>query len=138
MNAPLRFPSFFDLREFARSVRPAPAETEGLARCQLELPAGPVAVGALHVAPGEHSEMVDGDEFVVVGEGRVSLRIDGTELSLVAGDSAVIRAGSDVRWSAGDAAMLVFMRYRAQPGQDAGFVPIDYAAELTPSGAPLA
>lgn len=138
MNAPLRFPSFFDLREFARSARPSSSATGGLARCHVELPPGPVAVGALHMPPGDHPGSVDGDEFVVASEGRVSLRVGGAELSLAPGESAVIRAGSDVRWAAEDAATLIFMRYQAQSGQGPGFVPIDFGAELAPSGAPLA
>lgn len=138
MNASLGYPSFFDLREFARSARASLSATGGLARSYVQLPPGPVAVGALHVAQGEHQEPVDGDEFVIVEEGEVSLRVDGVESKLAPGESAVIRAGSEVRWTARDAATLVFMRYQAQPGQGAGVVPIDYAAELAPSGAPLA
>lgn len=138
MSAALRFPSFFDLREFARTARSPLAQTDSLVRRHVELPPGPVAVGALHMAAGEHAESVDGDEFVVADQGRVSLHVDGAELSLAPGESAAIRAGSVVRWVAEDAATLIFMRYRTPSGQDPGFVPIDYAAELAPSGAPLA
>lgn len=138
MNAPVRFPSFFDLREFARTSRPPFGQTDGLVRRHVKLPRGPVAVGALHVAAGDHPESVDGDEFAMACEGSVFLRIDGKELSLARGESAVIRAGSDVLWTAEDAATLIFMRYRTPAGQDPGFVPIDYGAELAPSGAPLA
>lgn len=138
MNAPLRFPSFLDLREFARASRPAPSEAGDLARRNVGLPPGPVAVGAVHVAPGEHREQAGADEFVLACEGGVSLRTDGAEVTLEPGESAVIQAGSAVRWVAGEAATLVFMRYQAQPGQAPGLTPIDYAAELAPSGAPLA
>lgn len=138
MNAPLHFRSFFDLRQFARSSRKSGFEASGLTRRHVELPPGPVAVGALYVARGEHPESMDADEFVIACEGVVSLHVGAMELSLAPGESAVIHAGSSVRWVAGDAAMLVFMRYQAQSGQGPGLTPIDYGAELTPSGAPLA
>lgn len=139
MNPPLRFPSFFDLRRFARNAGLSAFEaSNGLARRDLELPPGPIAVGALHVGPGDHPESIEGDEFVIACEGRVSLRVDGTELSLMPGESAVIRAGSAVRWAAESAATLIFMRYRTPSGQGTGVVPIDHEAELVASGAPLA
>ncbi len=138
MDTSLRFPSFFDLRQFARASHPSGFVASGVVRRYVELPPGPVAVGALHVTPGEHPETVDGDEFVIASKGKVSLRIDAVELSLAPGESAVIRAGSEVRWTARDAATLVFMRYQAPSGQGPGIVPIDHAAELAPSGAPLA
>lgn len=138
MNDSPRLPSFFDLREFANASRPTLAEAGGLIRRRLELPPGPVTVGALHVAPGAHAETVDADEFVVVCEGGVSLRVDGADLSLASGDSAVIRAGSARRWEAVAAATLVFMRYEAATGEDRGAVRVDPSAELAPSGSPLA
>lgn len=138
MNTASLFPSFFDLREFAQSGSASAGEAGGLVRRQLELPEGPVVVGALHLAAGDHSERVDADEFVIACAGTVSVRVDGTERSLAPGESAVIRAGSAVNWIAKGSATLVFMRYLAERDGDTGLVPIDYEAELAPSGAPLA
>lgn len=81
---------------------------------------------------------MDADEFVIVCDGAVALHGDGATLSLAPGQSAVIRSGSVVRWETDAKASLVFMRYRAAPGDSAGIIPIDYEAELVPSGAPLA
>lgn len=137
MKTPSEVPSFIDLQRFARTSHP-PAGEAPLTRRYLPLPPGPVSVGALHVEPGRHSETMDADEFVIVCDGTVALHGDGAILSLAPGQSAVIRCGSAVRWEADTQALLVFMRYRAQPGDGAGIVPIDYEAELVPSGAPLA
>jgi len=136
MNTPSEVPSFIDLKRFARASRPSVGEAPLARRC-VPLPPGPVSVGALHIAPGRHAETTVADEFVVVCDGVVALHGDGVTLSLAPGQSVVIRSGSAVRWETDAPATLVFMRYRAAPGDSAGIVPIDYGAELAPSGAPL-
>lgn len=95
-------------------------------------------MGALHIEPGRHTETTDADEFVIVCDGAVALNCDGSTLSLALGQSAVIRSGSAVCWETNGQASLVFMRYHAAGSNSTGIVPIDYEAELVPSGAPLA
>lgn len=128
-------PSFVDLRSFVAGL--PPADAVGPVRRLLSLPQGPASVGALHLGAGRHEEVVDADEFVIVHEGRVVLASDGAEVALGPGDSAVIRSGTRLHWQADAPAALSFMRYRA-PADAAGIVGIDYQAELSPSGAPLA
>lgn len=137
MKTTSEVPSFIDLQRFARASRPSAGEAPLTRRC-VPLPPGPVSVGALYIEPGRHRETTDADEFVIVCDGTVALHGDGATLSLAPGQSAVIRSGSAVRWETDAQASLVFMRYRAAPGDSAGIVPIDYEAELVSSGAPLA
>lgn len=137
MNTPSEVPSFIDLKRFARDSRPSAGEAPLARRC-VPLPPGSVSVGALHIEPGRHTETMGSDEFVTVCDGVVALHGDGATLSLVAGQSAVIRSGSVVCWETDAQALLVFMSYRAAPVDSAAIVPIDYEAELVPSGAPLA
>lgn len=137
MNAIAPSASFVDLRRFAERVLPLAAPS-GLARQCLPLPVGPVSVGVLSVPPGSHEERADADEFVVVHEGGVTLHAGDVAVSLAAGASAVIRAGTTLRWTAEAPASLVFMRYTAAGEGEGGLVPIDPDADLQPSGAPSA
>lgn len=137
MKTPSEVPSFIDLQRFARTPRPSSGKAP-LTRRYVPLPPGPVSVGALHIEPGRHTETADADEFVIVCDGAVALHGDGATVLLAPGQSAVIRSGSAVRWESDAQASLVFMRYRAAPADSPGIVPIDYEAELAPSGAPLA
>jgi uncharacterized cupin superfamily protein len=137
MNIPSEVPSFIDLKQFARASRPSVGEAPLARRC-VPLSPGSVSVGALHIEPGRYTETIGADEFVIVCDGVVTLHGDAATLSLAPGQSAVIRSGSVVRWETEAQALLVFMRYNAAPADSAGIVPIDYEADLVPSGPPLA
>ncbi|PTQ13515.1 enzyme of the cupin superfamily [Sphingomonas oleivorans] len=138
-------PSFIDLRDFAAD------ETQGIAgaassgdaflddRRLLDLPKGPVTVGAVRLDPsaGRVSEL-GGDEYIIVVSGSFGLETESGSLHLAAGQSAVLPQGSSFSWTTQEATSLLFMRHEGSgPGASAPLL-IDESAELSPSGAPLA
>ncbi|MFC1457113.1 cupin domain-containing protein [Microvirga arabica] len=78
-------------------------------------------------------------ELLVVLDGEIN--IEGREggASLRAGCSLIVPKGGSFRWSVGDQAKLVFMRYLAEDAQGgAGLVFVDPKVPLSPSGSPAA
>jgi len=126
--------SFIDLKAWALDAR------EPAARRMLELPAGPIGVGALRLEPGEGRVAAQPtDEFLHLLTGDLTLEAAGRRLALEAGQSAAIPAGMDFTWRSKASARAVFMRHAAG-GVGGGGAPclIDPSTERQPSGAPLA
>ena len=133
--------SFIDLRAFAASAE-APATGDWrTARAPLPLAPGRVTIDliALDGRAGS-AETQDGDEFVIVLDGSLTLDV----ATLAPGASAVIPAGTRFAWRATPGTRAIAMRCTTGPSTAggpataAGIVPIDEAAALEPSGAPLA
>ncbi|GAB3467663.1 cupin domain-containing protein [Massilia terrae] len=139
-------PSFVDLRQFARdpnqgnAVAAAAGEDRFLAsrRC-LDWAPGPVTAGVITLGAGGGAvPSMPADEFIIVDEGRVTLSYPDADLTLEAGQSAVIQQGAAFSWSADGPVSLIFARYNgSQPGERA-IVPIKENPQLEPSGTPLA
>ena len=125
--------SFVDLRAFAATARVAGADYAD-ARAALPLPAGPVTVDVLRLDGGAGTLTLDGDEFVIVLSGSLTLDV----ATLDAGDSAVVPAGAAFHWRAGPGTVAIAMRCTSGPAGAGAVVPIDHDAPLAPSGAPLA
>ena len=142
----VRVPSFVDLRQFAQdrsqgiTVAALPGEDRFLSsRRVLDWAPGPVTAGVitLDAGNGEVSSL-PADEFIIVNEGRLTLSQRGINLTLVAGQSAVIQQGAAFYWEAQAPVSLIFTRYnRSQPGNRA-IVPIKANPQLEPTGTPLA
>ena len=138
--APTRVRSFVDLRAFAAAAS-IPSHASGdawlSARAELELPAGPVKVAALALAGEGRVERLAADEFVIVLDGAVSFESDTARVTAAAGRSVVLPGGLSFTWSAEPDTHAIVMRCTGAPGAQ-GIVPIDEAAPLEASGAPLA
>lgn len=128
-------PTFIDLRAFAADARRAPsADPFGAGRSLVPLRAGPVEVGAIDLAEGSGTTaLLSGDWWLYALAGEVALG----GIRLAEGESLVAGHGTSLEWMAPASARLLFMRYAATAGEP-GLTPIDLAAELAPSGAPLA
>ncbi|GAA0337514.1 hypothetical protein GCM10009087_54930 [Sphingomonas oligophenolica] len=132
--------SFVDLRAFATAASiPSDdgADAWLSARAELELPAGPVQVAALALTGEGRIERLAADEFVIVLEGTVSFESEGARLTAAAGRSVVLPSGLSFTWSAAMGTRAIVMRCTGAPGA-LQLLPIDEAALLEPSGAPLA
>jgi uncharacterized cupin superfamily protein len=140
-------PSFVDLRQFARDksqgvpVLALPGEDSFLSsRRVLAWPSGgPVTAGAIALAAGSGAvKSLPADEFIIVGEGSITLKQQDVTLTLEAGQSAVIQQGAAFSWSAQGPVSLLFTRYnRSVPGERA-IVPVRENPQLGGSGGPLA
>jgi len=140
MTTSLDHPSFIDLRAFAAEQPTSnPSDPFGVGRRLLPLRSGPVEAGAvdLHSGSGQVPATA-GDCWMILAEGAVTIRVDGTVQAFDPGDSWVIAAGTAFEWQAEATATILFLRYMDGTGSPVGLTPIDTAAELTPSGAPLA
>lgn len=139
-------PSFIDLRQFAADraagIQLAPAQ-DGDAflsnRRLLDLPDGPVTIGAIALDAGNGTvPSHPADEFIIVSDGALTLEQQGRALVLNKGDSVVLPRGAGFAWKADGPVTLLFMRYGGSEAGEDVLVPIDQAAALEPSGAPLA
>lgn len=142
---PLAPRSFIDLRVFAADPQsgsrlPAGADTDQIltSRRELAMPDGPVGVGAIDLRPGQGQVASQpADEFIIACDGAVTFVQQGSRFVLRAGESMVLPCGSSFEWICDAGATLLYMRCE---GGVAGktLIPIDEAAALEPSGAPLA
>ncbi|WP_246590262.1 cupin domain-containing protein [Marinobacterium ramblicola] len=139
-------PSFVDLRQFAKEAGTGPApqtitQEDAFLACRypLELPPGPVEVGAIRLQAGVGTVAnLEGDEFVIVCEGLLTLTRQGETLELTDGASAVLSAGVGFDWCCAESATLLYMRYRAGTAGEGKLIPIDESAPLVTSGTPAA
>ncbi len=129
--------SFVDLRAFAAEGDPAAGDYL-TARRALPLADGPVTVDL--VAPEGSGEIaaLPGDEFVIVLSGALSVRNHAGAVSLGTDQSGVIPGGVAFRWTAAPGTRAIAMRCTSGPASGDAPLLIDEAAELIPSGAPLA
>lgn len=133
--------SFIDLRAFAAHADRVTGGANAFLdnRRLLDLPQGPVTIGTIALDGGRGAvRTLAADEFVVVLSGAVTFEQDGRSIVLTEGRSAVLPRGAAFDWSGADTATLLFMRYSGASEGDGRIVPIDEAAPLQPSGAPLA
>jgi len=139
-------PSFVDLRRFAKAAElGAQPPTATLAeaflasRRVLDVPDGPVEIGAIDLPSGQGAVgELPADEFVIVSSGKVTLTQPARTLVLTNGASAVLPRGAGFGWSCETPTTLLYMRYKGATPADATLVPIDEAAPLAPSGTPMA
>ncbi|MFC6673405.1 cupin domain-containing protein [Marinobacterium aestuariivivens] len=140
------YPSFIDLRQFARDLVSGPVRrVDGqldafLAnRTPLELPPGPVEIGAIRLEAGKGSVAeLAADEFIILCDGALTLTQEERTLELVDGASAVLSAGSRFDWHCPASATLLYMRYHGETAGDASLIAVDESAVLEPSGTPAA
>lgn len=138
------WPGFVDVAAFARdgvdrSV--ARGASEFLDRRRwLDLPPGAITLAAAQVgAGGERDLVLPGEEFVIVLDGRLTLRQGGVDLELAAREQALLPRGVPLTWSSDVGAKLVVLRHTAggAPATQRA-VKIDTSAALSPSNPPLA
>lgn len=133
--------SFIDLRGWAADAVPAPADGDAFlsARASLPLAPGPITVGLITLPQGNGTvAAMPADEFIIVESGAVQIEQDGRTVPLGEGDSLIVRGNAAFRWSADAVSRLLYMRRTGGPAGDGAIIPIDTAAPLEPSGAPLA
>lgn len=139
-------PSFVDLRQFASDVVAGPAiridgQTDAFlaSRQTLELPPGPVEIGAIRLEAGTGTvAALPADEFIILCDGTLTLNQQGRTLELADGASAVLTAGVGFSWNCPTAATLLYMRYKEGASGDGSLIAIDESATLEPSGTPAA
>jgi uncharacterized cupin superfamily protein len=138
--------SFVDLREFA-SDRSQGIETISSGddclflsnRRILDLPPGPVSVGAIALDAGWGAmRSQPADEFIVVSEGTMTLNHGELVVTLGPGDSAVLCRGAEFSWTAPGPVSIIFMRYQESQHVDGSIVPIKSAPQLELSNPPSA
>lgn len=148
ITVPTRRPSFTDLRQFAKDQTqgiPMPAgsasgEDRFLAsRRILDLPPGPVTVGAIALEAGSGVVKAQpADEFIIVCEGNMTLTQQDRPLVLGPGNSAVLQHGAGFSWSAEGPVSVIFMRYSDSQVGERRLVPISETPSLEPSAPPSA
>ncbi|WP_409523925.1 cupin domain-containing protein [Nitrincola sp. MINF-07-Sa-05] len=136
-------PSFIDLRRFAKAGVCPPIDIAMDAflssRRVLELPDGPVEVGAIYLDMGQGSvDNLSTDEFVIVCSGSVVFQQADRVLKLEKNASALLPHDAGFTWSCEAPTTLIYVRYRGSVAGDGSIVAINEAAMLEPSGSPLA
>lgn len=107
-------------------------------RRRLPLPEGPVTLESVILSSARSGEAVlSGDEFVLVISGSVRFRQKGSELSVLAGEAAVLLREQPLQWSADEQTELLILRCTAGGSTDKPVV-IDTSATLSPSNPPAA
>ncbi|WP_242125958.1 cupin domain-containing protein [Sphingobium sp. Sx8-8] len=134
--------SFRDLRAFAESAA-IPADTHGdpflASRAALDLPEGPVSIDLVLLPQGRgRVEALPDDEFLILLDGALTIEGADKTIQLAASQSAVITRGTGFTWSSREGTRLIAMRRIGSPDAAPAIIPIDEAAALEPSGAPLA
>lgn len=137
--------SFIDLRRFVADP------TKGIAVSQpgmdpflgnrrlLDLPPGPVTIGAIALQADEGSVAQQAaDEFVIVCNGAITFSQSGQSVVLNEGESIVLPRGADFQWRTEGPASLLFMRCEGEAPDASTLVPIMESPPLEPSGPPLA
>ncbi|MES2172558.1 MAG: cupin domain-containing protein [Pseudomonadota bacterium] len=133
--------SFIDLRAWAADARPATPSADPFltARADLPLAAGPISVGLIALPQGVGTvAALPAEEFIIVESGAVRIEQPGKAMTLAEGDSLLLRDGATFTWSTDADTRLLFMRRTGGPAGDGAIIPVDTAAPLEPSGAPLA
>jgi uncharacterized cupin superfamily protein len=138
-------PSFVDLRQFAQDksqgiplIDAAGDDRFLSSRRVLDWAPSPVTAGAIELEAGSGVvQSLPADEFIIVCEGKLTLKQQDRTLTLGPGDSAVIQHGAEFSWSAEGQVSLVFMRYNASQQGDRTIVPITENPQLAPSNPPL-
>lgn len=137
------YPSFVDLRRFAKEAVASPptwANTQGdpflTYRYPLELPPGPVEIGAIQLQAATGTTDLKADEFIIVCDGHLTLTQQGQTLELADDASAVLTAGVSFDWCCSEQVILLYMRYRGNATGKGRLVPIDESAPLLTSGTP--
>ena len=137
--------SFIDLRGFAAVSRlsstkgDAAGDAYRRARRYLDLPDGPVSVGVLTLDRTEGKvDRLEGDEFIIVLTGELTIETDDARLTLTPDRSAVIPAGRRFAWRAAAGTSVLFMTYATTAANAAAPLAIDETGPLAPSNPPLA
>lgn len=133
--------SFIDLAAFAAASPLVEASGDAAwltNRDALELPEGPVSVALLRLSGEGEVAKLPADEFVIVLDGALLVRHGGEAQALAAKASMVIPGGTGFAWTAASGTSVLVMRCASGPAGAVAPVPIDEAADLVPSGAPLA
>ena len=136
-----RIRSFIDLRQWAAVATAAPASGDAFltARANLPLAQGPISAGLVVLPQGAGAvAALSAEEFVIVESGAVRFVQDGRIIVLKEGDSLLLRNGASFSWSADAETRFIFMRRTGGPAGNGAIIPVDTAAPLEPSGAPLA
>lgn len=137
-------PSLIDLRQFAREVASGPtSQGDGQAdaflanRYPLQLPPGPVEIGAIRLEAGTGSVTeLPADEFIILCDGSLTLNQQGQTLALADSASAVLSAGAGFHWYCPAPATLLYVRYKGESAGEGNLIAIDESAVLEPSGTP--
>lgn len=133
--------SFIDLRAFAARSDLLGATGNGAwaaNRTALPLVDGPVSVTVLRLSGSGQESPLDADEFAIVLEGGLAIAHDGATYDVPSARSIVIPAGMAFDWTARTATTILVMRCASGAAGALNPIPIDEAAPLVPSGAPLA
>ncbi|HUD93932.1 cupin domain-containing protein [Sphingobium sp.] len=133
--------SFIDLRAWAKDATVTKGEGDPFptARALLPLADGPISAGLIALPQGAGMvAAMSADEFVIVESGAVRIAQGDLDLTLVEGDSVVLRSGAAFTWTTDADSRLLFMRRTGGPAGDGSIIAVDANAPLTPSGAPLA
>lgn len=133
--------SFVDLRAFAARSDLLGATGDGAwiaNRTALSLADGPVSLAVLRLSGSGQELPLGADEFAIVLEGDLAIANDGAAYEVSAGRSIVIPAGIAFGWTVRTATTIVVMCCASGAPGAPNPVPIDEAAPLIPSGAPLA
>lgn len=140
MTTTIDCPSFIDLRAFAAAPHDGfGADSFGEGRRLVPLRGGPVEAGPIHLpARKGTAAAATGDCWMILADGAVTISTDGMARDHAAGESWVVTAGTAFDWMAPVPATIIFLRYTKGADSPKGIVPIDVAADLVPSGAPLA
>jgi uncharacterized cupin superfamily protein len=109
-------------------------------RRRMPLPDGPVTIDSVDLAAGSAGEVrLDGDEFVQLLDGELTIRQSGAEMHLEKGESVVLLRKQPLDWSSVGGAKLIAMGCSAGGGAGSPApVKIDLDATLEPSAPPLA
>ena len=133
--------TFIDLRDFAAKSDLLAASGNAAwmgNRQQLPLAQGPASIAVLRLHGNGIQPALSADEFAIVLDGALTISHAGTEVPVSNGRSLVLPAGQPFMWSAATQTTVIILRCASGPTGADHPVPIDEAAELTPSGAPLA
>jgi uncharacterized cupin superfamily protein len=133
--------TFIDLRAWGADMVVASGTGDAFltARSDLPLATGPISVGLIALPQGSGTvATLPAEEFIIVASGALRIEQAGKTMTLVEGDSVLLRDGVTFTWSADGESRLFFMRRTGGPAGDGTIVPVDAAAPLEPSGAPLA
>lgn len=138
------YPSIIDLRQFARDVVSTPAtrsdtQTDAFLanRHPLEIPPGPVEIGAIRLEAGTGSVAeLPADEFIILCDGSLTLEQQDRTLELANSASAVLSAGAGFDWHCPAPTTLLYVRYKGESTGNGRLIAIDESAELEPSGTP--
>lgn len=134
-------PTFVDLRALARSVTSAAQVKDpfGAGAHKLNVRAGPCTLHVIALPAGSgQSAGLQGDTWVLVDRGAVTLSVPSGDVEIRQGQSAVISRETPFSWRTESQATLIGMAYAEGKAGEPGIVPIDNQASLAPSNPPAA